>query len=86
MYKKKLVLPNQIYTFDKYSTYLAKKTFKKLKIKQQFNYFERDILKKSKKKYNKKITNILYISEIFLNNKRLSKMVNFKFRQFFKII
>ena len=87
LYKKKLVLPNQIYTFDKYSTYLAKKTFKKLKIKQQFNYFERDILKKiKKKKYNKKITNILFISEIFLNNKRLGKMVNFKFRQFLKIL
>lgn len=87
LYKKKLVLPNQIYTFDKYSTYLAKKTFKRLKIKQQINYFEKDILKRIKRKrYNKKKMNILFISEIFLNNKKLSKMVNLKFVQFLKIL
>ena len=77
LYKKKLVLPNQIYTFDKYSTYLAKKTFKRLKIKQQINYFEKNILKRiKKKKKKKKKKNIIFISKIFLNKKKKKKIIN----------
>lgn len=64
-YKKKMILPNEIWVTDKYAYKLAIKNFKDTKVTQKKNYYEINLSKNLKKKKIKKksIIKILYLTE-----------------------
>ena len=61
VYKKKLILPDEIWVFDKFAFRKSKKIFKKTKIIQKRNFYLEEISKKIKLYKNKNY--ILYICE-----------------------
>ena len=62
----KLILPSEIWSFDKESTLKAKKEFKNLtKIRAVNNYYFLDFKKNKKKKLKKKKFHIIYVSSNF---------------------
>jgi hypothetical protein len=79
-YNKSLVLPNEVWVFDKTSFLLAKKFYKKSKIILKKNYYLKFLIKNYliyKKKKNKKnnILKILFVSEPYLIKKNLVKII-----------
>ena len=93
-YKKKIIIPDEIWVFDKKSLIKAKKIFKKTSIKLKKNLLE-ESLKKLKKNNSKKIRNYLYFLEpidgkieylalkkffLFLKNNKINKNIKIKFK------
>jgi len=87
VYKKKLILPDEIWTFDNVSFSIAEKFFKITKIKNKKNFYL-EFLKKNFKIYQKKISknknylNILFVSEPSLISSSLNKQLVFNIFNF----
>ncbi len=81
VYKKKLILPDEIWVFDKFAFRKSKKIFKKTKIIQKRNFYLEEISKKIKLYKNKNY--ILYICE---RNKIIKNVYEYEYKNIKKII
>lgn len=84
IFKGKLELPDELWSFDIYSFKIAKKTFKNVTIKRKLNYFVSYLKKKViiKKKFN---NNYLYFTEPFFFKNRGNEFIYLrKFLNYFK--
>ena len=87
IYKKKLILPDEIWTFDKFSFLIAKNLYKIIKIKNVNNFYL-TFIKKNFKIYQKKFfkkknyLNILFVSEPSVVNGNLNKQLTFNIFNF----
>lgn len=74
---KKIFLPNKIIVTDNYAYKIAKKEFKKTKIIKVKNFYLMEVKNKLKfsirKKQNKKITKILYLTEPITDTEKVFK-------------
>lgn len=93
-YNKKVIMPDEIWVFDKKSFIKAKKIFKKTLVKLKKNLLE-ESFRELKKNNNRKIRNYLYFLEpidgeieylalkkffLFLKNNKINKNIKIKFK------